>query len=99
MTWGITGFDADGDLAFDYELKSIDDADLAVVLGLKDVRYYNGGEIPISPEGLALLGQRFGLSWDPGVQYSIGYNRDYPGQVIQYVPMPNADVDEKPVDS
>jgi len=98
MTWGITGFDADGDLAFDHELKSIDDASVAVVLGLKDVQYYNGGEVPISPAGLELLGERFGLSWDPELKYFIGYNRDYPGQIIHYIPIPDAEADEKPAD-
>jgi hypothetical protein len=99
MTWGIVGFNSDGDLAFDYELKSIDDADLLVVLGLKDVRYYAGSETPITPEGLALLSQQLGLSWDPEVNYFIEYNSDYPGQVRHYIPMPDAEMDGKLLDS
>jgi hypothetical protein len=81
MTWFVTGFENRRGLVFEYDLKEIAEADLAVVLGLEDVRSYGGGEYPIVSEGLAILVQRYGLSFEPGVEYFIGYIRDYAGQV------------------
>jgi hypothetical protein len=91
MTWIVTGFDDGGGLVLEHDLTEIAGADLAVVLGLEDVRDYTGGECPIPADGLAILAQRFGLSFEPGVEYFIGLVRNYPGQILPYIPRSDSD--------
>jgi hypothetical protein len=91
MTWFVTGFDDGGGMVLEHDLTEIADSDLAVVLGLEDVRDYSGGEYPILPAGLAILAQRFGLSIEPGVEYFIGLIQDYPGQILPNIPRSDSD--------
>lgn len=82
--WTIEGYDQTDNLVAQYELPTLDEATLLLILGIRDRSEYLGGMVELSIDARNLLKNKYGVEFSNGISYFLEYLRDFPGQKIAY---------------